>query len=414
MKKNLILASIFFTIFLDFFSLGLIYPLFTTLVFEGNGELLSVESSDFYKNFLFGLLIATFPFGQFLGAPVIGYLSDQYGRRRLLIFSLIGAVITLLFCALGVVLSNCSLLLLGRFCGGLMAGNMTLAYAALADFSSQEEKVRNFALVPLATGLGFALGPYLAGILADPNTHSLAGPVLPFFFAALLTVINLGLVFWKFPETSVLRHHDEKLIQSVVQSFVRIRIAFQERSLRPYLWILFLMISSNFLFVQFVGPLAIERFSFSVTEIGFLYANIGLSVALGHIFLTRRLANRFSCEQSLVGSLLSLATLLIVVILSNQFIALHLVTFSVMLACAVAYTNAMTLVSNQAKPEQQGQIMGVAVSIQSCAEFLPATILSLFAFISQAFPLFIAAVFAGSAVFILIALMKKMPQEASG
>lgn len=95
MKKGLILATIFFTIFLYFFNLGLIYPIFTSLVFEGNGNLIPLESSEFYKNAIFGGLVASFPFGQFLGAPVIGHLSDQYGRRKLLILSLIGTVATL-------------------------------------------------------------------------------------------------------------------------------------------------------------------------------------------------------------------------------------------------------------------------------------------------------------------------------
>lgn len=76
MKKSLILATIFFTIFLDFFNLGLIYPIFTSLVFEGNGNLIPLESSEFYKNAIFGVLVAAFPFGQFLGAPNTGYSSN--------------------------------------------------------------------------------------------------------------------------------------------------------------------------------------------------------------------------------------------------------------------------------------------------------------------------------------------------
>lgn len=173
-----------------------------------------------------------------------------------------------------------------------------------ADFSSPEEKVKNFALIPLATGLGFA------------------------------------------------------------------------------------------------GPFAIDRFSFNVTEVGYLYANIGIAVSLGHLFLTRRLANRYSSEQSLIWSLLCLAILLAMLMFSSQVIILNVMTFLVMLACAVAYTNSMALVSNQANQEQQGEIMGVAVSIQSCAEFLPAAILGLIASISQVLPLVVAALLACSACLI--------------
>lgn len=412
MKKNLILATIFFTIFLDFFNLGLIYPIFTSLVFEGNGDLIPLDSSVFYKNAAFGFLVASFPFGQFLGAPVIGHLSDQYGRRKLLLFSLIGTVATLFICAIGVIFSNLYILFLGRFLGGLMAGNMTLAYATLADFSSQEEKVKNFALIPLATGMGFAGGPYLAGILANPDTHYLAGPALPFLFATLLALVNLMLVFWRFPETHSMKQK-EKIIKSVVLSVARLGKAFQQASLRPYLWILFLMISSNLVFVQFVGPFAIERFNFNVTEIGYLYANIGIAISLGHMFLTRHLADRYSSHQALIWSLLCLAILIAMLLFSNQTMILNILTFLVMLACAVAYTNSMTLVSNQANHEQQGEIMGIAVSLQSCAEFLPATVLGLIAFISQAIPLLVAALLAGSAYLILRTQMNKEPEKIS-
>lgn len=412
MNKALILATIFFTIFLDFFNLGLIYPIFTSLVFEGNGDLIHLDSSEFYKNAIFGFLVASFPFGQFLGAPVIGHLSDQYGRRKLLVFSLIGTVVTLFICALSVVFSNLYVLLLGRFLGGLMAGNMTLAYASLADFSSQEEKVKNFALIPLATGLGFAGGPYLAGILANPHTHALAGPALPFLFATLLALVNLMLVFWKFPETSSMKQKG-KVIKSFALSLKKLGKAFQRASLRPYLGILFLMISSNFVFIQFVGPFAIDRFGFNVTDVGNLYANIGISISLGHMFLTRQLANRYSSEQALIWSLLCLTALIALLIFSNQAMILHVLTFLVMLACAVAYTNSMALVSNQANQEQQGEVMGIAVSIQSCAEFLPAIILGLIASISQAIPLIAAALFAASAYLILRTLMDKAPEKVS-
>lgn len=402
MNKKLALVAIFFTIFLDFFNVGLIYPIFTSLIFEGNGGLVSPASSEFYKNALFGLLIALFPFGQFLGAPIIGRLSDQFGRRYLLNLSLIGTVATLLLCGLGVLLSSLALLLFGRFAGGLMAGNMTLAYASLSDFSSQDEKVKNFALIPLASGLGFAFGPLFAGTLANPDFHSLAGPALPFFLASALALLNLLLVYWKFPETSTPKRVEKGYFFNISNLFR----AICHPSLRAYLMILFLMLSANFLFVQFIGPYAIERFQIGVTEVGYLYANIGIAVALGHLILTRRLADYLSPAKALTLSLLSLAAFLIVLLFSPNLIILHLFTFLIMLACAVGYTNSMALVSDQATQEKQGEVMGVAVSIQSCSEFLPALLLGLVASLSQSIPLLTASLCAAGSYLILAGLTK--------
>lgn len=400
MNKRLVISIMLFTIFLDMFNLGLIYPIFTSLVFEGNGGLIPENASEFYKNALFGVLIALFPLGQFLGAPVIGQLSDQYGRRRLLMITLIGTSLTLFMCAVGVWVSALSILLLGRFVGGLMAGNMTLAYASLADFSSQEEKVKNFALIPLATGLGFAFGPYLAGMLADPEFSSIASPALPFLLATVLSLINLFLVFYKFPETSTSKKKIE-LFRAYVLKMTNLWSAFREPGLRRYLLILFFMISSNLLFVQFVGPFAIERLHIGVTDVGYLYANIGIAVALGHLFLTRRLADYLSSEKALMLSLVFLGGLLVGLLFSEGLISLHILCFFIMLACAVAYTNAMALVSDKGAKEKQGEIMGIAVSVQSCSEFLPAMVLGLMASVSQAIPLLAAALFAALSFLLL-------------
>lgn len=190
-------------------------------------------------------------------------------------------------------------------------------------------------------------------------------------------------------------------------SIVNLWRAFRQPSLRAHLAILFFMISSNLLFVQFVGPFAIERFHIGVTEVGYLYANIGIAVSLGHIFLIRRLADHISSEKALMSSLLVLAALLIGLPFSNGLISLHILTFFIMLACAVAYTNSMALVSNQAASTQQGEIMGVAVSIQSCSEFLPALILGLVAFLSQTIPLLAASIFAACSYLILFSVKRK-------
>lgn len=368
MRKTLSLATLFGTIFLDFFNLGMIYPLFASLVFEGGASL-------FEKNVQFGLLISLFPLGQLLGAPIIGMMSDHYGRRKLLLFSLMGTVATLLVCALGIFASSFLLLFIGRFLGGLMAANMALAYAALADISSAEEKVKNFALVPLATGAGFSLGPFLAGLLAHP--------ALPFLLAAGLSLVNLAMIYYFYRETK-----SERLQN---QSFRQLLGAFRHTTLRSHLFVLFLMISANLVFVQFVGPFAIDRFAIEMGALSALYALIGVAVAIGHLFLTRRL--RIAPDKALQGSLLLLATLLVTLIFANET-SLYVLTFLIMLTCSVAYTNAMALVSNQASPERQGEVMGLAVSIQSTAEFLPALLLGLVSSLSQSIPIGAAALFA--------------------
>ena len=402
MNKRLILSIIFLTIALDFFNLGLMYPIFTSLIFEENGGIVQLGASEFQKNALFGILMSAFPFGQFFGAPVLGSLSDSYSRRKLLLLSLVGAIATLLLCAWGVMLESLTILLIGRFCGGLMAGNMTLAYASLADFSLPEEKVRNFALIPLASGTGFAAGPYVAGVLADWYAGVLGGFAVPFLVAAVLSLVNLILAAWKFPETATAKEK-KPILEGFTSGLTSIVKMFRGNPMRPYFWVLFMTISSNFVFVQFVGPFAIEKFNISVVEVGYLYANIGIAVALGHLFVTRRMNQYFSVDTTLCGSLVCLAVLLLALLFAPNVVALHVVTALIMLGFAVAYTSGMAMISNKAPNEAQGETMGIAVSIQSLSEFLPALILGFLAALFLGLPIFASAIMAiiGSIIFYL-------------
>lgn len=385
MNRRLILSIIFLTIALDFFNLGLIFPIFSALIFEGNGGLVPVDASEFYKNSLFGIMMAAFPMGQFFGAPVLGRLSDSYCRRTLLMLSLVGAVATAISCAAGIALESISLLLIGRFLGGLMAGNMTLAYASLAEISPPEEKVRNFSLIPLATGVGFAMGPYIAALLIEE--YSLG---MPFIVAGVLSLINLILVAWKFPASTGLKNK-QPLLDGFIAGLTNITKMVRPNPLRPYFFILFMTISANFVFVQFLGPLVIEKFDFSIIDLGYLYANMGISVCLGHLLVNRRLSKYLSVEKALRGSLVFLAVLLVAIVFVSSFVLIHAFTAMIMFAFAVSYTNAMTLVSNKASKDEQGETMGIAISVQSLSEFLPAAVLGLVAAFFLGLPILAAA-----------------------
>lgn len=317
----------------------------------------------------------------------------------------------LLLCGLGVYLSSFLLLFLGRFIGGLMAGNLTLAFAAIADMSEQEKKVRFFALIPFTMSAGFALGPFLAGILANPQIGSWSGPTIPFFAAALFSLINLLLVVKKFPKQAVIEKKERSIKQGIFSGLKNLSKIVLPTPERPLLWILFLMISSNFLFVQFLGPFASEKFHIDITELGYLYTNVGLGAALGNLFLTRWLAKHLSVKKALAGGLLSLAALLGLLPFPQDLITLHVLTFLIMLACAVAYTNAMALVSNHGNKDGQGETMGVAVSIQSCSEFLPAILIAIIAYESETIPMLVAALCALFSYLILRKLRKTLPAK---
>ena len=185
-KNNSSLLFIFITIFIDITGLGIIIPVIPALLTELIGSTLS--EAAMYS----GWLMFSYAILQFLFAPVLGGLSDQFGRRPVILISLLGFGINYLVLAIA---PNIIWLFIGRIFQGIMGASLTTASAYIADISSPEKKAQNFGLIGAAFGLGFILGPVIGGYLGQ------FGSRVPFFAAALFTAINLVYGFFILPES---------------------------------------------------------------------------------------------------------------------------------------------------------------------------------------------------------------------
>jgi len=185
-KKDHSLLFIFITIFIDITGLGIIIPVIPALITELiNG---SISEAAKYS----GWLMFSYATLQFLFAPFLGGLSDQYGRRPVILLSLFGFGINYLVLALA---PNIIWLFLGRIFQGIMGASLTTASAYIADISTPEKKAQNFGLIGAAFGLGFILGPVIGGYLGQ------FGSRVPFIAAAAFTLINLVYGYFILPES---------------------------------------------------------------------------------------------------------------------------------------------------------------------------------------------------------------------
>jgi DHA1 family tetracycline resistance protein-like MFS transporter len=185
-KKNYSLLFIFITIFIDITGLGIIIPIIPSLI----SELIdgSISEAAMYS----GWLMFSYATLQFLFAPILGGLSDQYGRRPVILFSLLGFGINYIVLA---VAPNIIWLFIGRIFQGIMGASLTTASAYIADISTPEKKAQNFGLIGAAFGLGFILGPVIGGYLGQ------FGSRVPFYAASIFTLINLLYGFLILPES---------------------------------------------------------------------------------------------------------------------------------------------------------------------------------------------------------------------
>lgn len=176
---------IMLTVLIDMVSIGIIAPVLPMLV--GRFTQSPAEQSNAY-----GLVMVTFALAQFFGAPILGALSDRYGRRRVLLLGLLAVALNFFVTAVATSLAT---LVLARLVGGAMYANIAVANAYVADITEPQDRAKNYGLLGAMFGLGFILGPVTGGLLGDIDIH------LPFFVAGGLALVNWLYGYFVLPES---------------------------------------------------------------------------------------------------------------------------------------------------------------------------------------------------------------------
>lgn len=186
-NRKAAIGFIFITLLIDITGLGLIIPVMPKLIEE------LLHTSDVSKASQYaGWLTFAYAITQFVFAPVLGNLSDKYGRRPVLLFSLLGFGIDYLFLSFA---PTIGWLFVGRVIAGITGASFTTASAYIADISTNENRAQNFGMIGAAFGLGFILGPLIGGLLGE------LGPRVPFFVAAGLALLNAAYGYFVLPES---------------------------------------------------------------------------------------------------------------------------------------------------------------------------------------------------------------------
>ena len=201
--NNKVLFAVVFTIFIDLLGIGILIPVIPQLLANPASPFYLLAQGVSIKTgyIILGFLTAIFPLMQFFATPLLGELSDRFGRKPVLAISLLGTCISYILFAIGILTKNLPLLFVSRGFDGITGGNIAVAQAAIADVSTPENRAKNFGLMGAAFGIGFILGPYIGGKLSDPNLISWFNAATPFWFAALLCFANVLSVVFLLPET---------------------------------------------------------------------------------------------------------------------------------------------------------------------------------------------------------------------
>lgn len=400
------LPIILLTIFIDVLGVGILIPVLPQLVFR------IFEPAGYSQDMSFillGWLTAIFPLMQFFATPVLGQLSDRYGRRPVLGFSILGTAVGYLIFAIGVLTKNIPLLFVGRALDGITGGNISVARAVIADISAPENRAKNFGLIGACFGIGFVMGPYIGARLASPNTDFFGlfntpnwfDAATPFWFAAGLSLVNMTLLLSFLPETH--QHIARHLKLAWSKSLANIQHAFMRQRLRVVFLAEFMFWGGFTFFTTFFQILLIQKLGFKTNNVGDFFAYIGVCIAISQVLIVPLVLKFLKSHQVLYFSLFGLAFTLLLQLWPSNTSQLLLVAPFIAVFNGLTMANASALVSLSALPQEQGEVLGIEASVQALAQAVPAIISGYVATMGVNMPVLVGAsvVFVGGALYTL-------------
>lgn len=343
------LAFIFVTILVDVIGLGIIIPIIPELIETLGGG----SNSDAAR--IGGYLLIAFSGMQFFFAPVLGELSDRFGRRPVILFALLGLGIDYILHAIAPTLA---VLFIGRFLAGITGASFSVASSYIADISAPEEKAKNFGLIGAAFGLGFIIGPVLGGIVGDNF-----GVRAPFYVAAALTLLNFIFGLTILPE-SLTKENRRPINFKKMIPFVSFAHLGRYKGLIGLILAFFLAGVSGQVMPATWTFFTIEVFDWSLSEIGYSLGVVGILVGIVQAGLLGKIVKAFGNKKTIIAGFLFWTFGMILFSFADTEWKLYLFLVPYILG-GVASPTLQGLISNQVSPKEQGNLQGALTSLVS-------------------------------------------------
>ena len=357
---------ILFTYVLDLIGYSIVFPVLAPLLLNPELHFFSSSASLSEKTTILGLLYAFFGIAQFIGAPAAGAWADHYGRYKTFLITIGVSVFGYAVMAVSLYLQSLPLLFTGRIITGFCSGNFSLAQSATADLTDEKNRTKAFGVLLGAGGLGFVVGPWVGGKLANPDWLSGSGA---FIFAAIAALVNFAAVLFFFEETWTRKGKQAE--SSLLKTFKDIRLVFHQKNLRKILttylifcigWAAFLICSPTF-FVQ--------KFSLGADKIGDVFAYLSLIWFFNSIFLNKELIGHFSLPTLIRVGLFIAAIGVGVFVVPQSFSWPYWFIIPIStIGGSLAWINLGSLLSLRASANMQGRALGVSGSMWSLGQIL--------------------------------------------
>lgn len=345
-RYSVVLSLLFVTALIDAVGLGIVYPVFSKVIL---GHLETFHLTRAQSNVVFGVLLAIYPLCMFIASPLLGGLADKYGRRRLLLITVFMNAVGFIVLALGIARMSLSWLIVGRVVSGLSSGNTPIAQSAAMDGCDPDKKSSRLALMSIANGLGFVLGPLIGAAFVFSG----------FGLLAAILVLNFLAILFYFKETLIERS-SESLKQVLKVDYFRQYTSNRSNALLLAFFAVFIF--GYFEIYQYLPVMVTLIFQQDHVATGHVMAFYALLYALSLMLVFPKFNKKYTNQSLLKIVLIGQPVFVAVLILIQSYLAIYPVLIVLAILFSFGYICGVTALSDRADANKQGAVMGLAQS----------------------------------------------------
>lgn len=355
---------ILYTIYcFDIAAIVIVFIIFTPLIIKSTSLFVPETMSLPTRNVVLGLLFAAYPITQFFGAPLLGDLSDHFGRKLILNISTLFTAFTFFLTAVAILMHNLPLLFISRILGGFFAGNASLAQATVSDLIESKKRSTYMALFTVVGGFSWIIGPFIGAVLSNPKIVSWFNFDVPFWFLGLIFLMSWGIVLISMQPDKP-DNQTEKL--SLIQSFKNLASIFHHRI------IVLAFIASGVAMLgwmilnSFTAPYLMEKYHYHEHTIGYVYAYYSVFWLLGGLFAMLWFKKHRSAKLNLYCLFVIPFFLILFVFFDNPYAVLWITPIPTFLM-PISVASFMSLFSHLVSSKMQGKVFGGYVGMLALA-----------------------------------------------
>jgi len=361
-NNSRVLWTAFTIALLDLIGFGMILPVLEPLFYDDIKSIFDTSTEMGTRNILYGFILGFYSLAQFIGAPLSGALSDRVGRKKILLLLFVVNGIGAIGVAFAIYAKSIILLFIARIFPAFFGSSIMITQTILADISDEKSKAKNFGLLGVAFGLGFIIGPIIGGIIGSISY------ALPFLVAGCLTFIN-GVLMWTRLRETVTVFSKKKL--DIFSGFRNLKFALTDDRFKGIYMVVFFLSMGFALFTQYFQVYLDKVFNFDQRGISYMFAWIGIWVAISQGAILRPVANRFTPHQILKFSIPLFALTYIILMLPQTTFTLALALILLAVFQGLTFPNTLAIISNLSSVDEQGESIGINQSVQSFAYGIP-------------------------------------------